>query len=98
MRVFKRVLCLVVLVAAGIVGADGVFGAERVVVIGDEVVVDGATESFGLISQLRRTFAEERRTSRSFLSAFVGRPLKTGARSSRNRMKKTRRPTSKASR
>ncbi|MBR0225504.1 MAG: hypothetical protein IJL92_05555 [Thermoguttaceae bacterium] len=41
MKVFKRVLCLVVLVAAGIVGAGGVFGAERVVVIGDEVVVDG---------------------------------------------------------
>ena len=61
MKVFKRVLCLVVLVAAGIVGASGVFGAERVVVIGDEVVVDGATESSGLISQLRRTFAEEKK-------------------------------------
>ena len=61
MKVFRLVLCVVAFVAAGIVGAGGVFGAERVVVIGDEVVVDGATESFGLISQLRRTFAEEKK-------------------------------------
>ncbi len=61
MKVFRLVLCFVAFVAAGIVGAGGVFGAERVVVIGDEVVVDGATESFGLISQLRRTFAEEKK-------------------------------------
>ena len=43
MKVFRLVLCFVAFVAAGIVGAGGVFGAERVVVIGDEVVVDGAT-------------------------------------------------------
>jgi len=61
MKVFRLVLCFVAFVAAGIVGAGGVFGAERVVVIGDEVVVDGATQSFGLISQLRRTFAEEKK-------------------------------------
>ena len=61
MKVFKLVLCVVAFVAAGIIGADGVFAAERVIVIGDEVVVDGATEPFGLISQLRRTFAEEKK-------------------------------------
>ncbi len=61
MKVFRLVLCFVAFVAAGIVGAGGVFAAERVVVIGDEVVVDGATESSGLISQLRRTFAEEKK-------------------------------------
>ena len=56
---FKFTLMFSVIVSTIALYADVAVAAQRVLLIGDETVVDAATQSYGVVSELRRILAEE---------------------------------------
>ena len=61
MKTVRFAVCLGVLLAAFVARVDALRAAQRVLLIGDETVVDSAVEPYGFTNELRNVMANEGR-------------------------------------